>query len=258
MAKINQGPVVNGVMTIEFQNWKFFNKFITQRLLRYPGYAFRGQADSDWLLQTTIDRLRNNNPNIKVDYNRNLEAFKYAARGRRNGHVVSLNENEWWSLGQHYGLATPLLDFTRSPFVALYFAFLEENEKYNRAVYALHMHSVQMKNRDLLKDDSGLASLDIFTPLTDENSRLINQAGLFVRLPPNTNLEQWVTINFPGKDDLAVLVKMIIPNRMREDCLIYLNKSNINHLTLFPDLHGASQFVNLQASIINYDSLGYI
>jgi FRG domain-containing protein len=72
---------------------------------------------------------------------RHLDAFRRAARGRRGPFPAKLeNENEVWALGQHHGLATPLLDWTESAFVALYFAFAEEatSSTGERAVWALY------------------------------------------------------------------------------------------------------------------------
>ncbi|MGC8121547.1 FRG domain-containing protein [Marinobacter sp. VGCF2001] len=254
--KISKEDPINGVMIIRLQNWKYFYRFVTQELVNFPGYCFRGQSNSEWKLENTLDRLRKKSQ-VLIPEDRHLDAFKYAARGRRNGSLNELSENDWWSLGQHYGLATPLLDFTRSPYVALYFAFSEESDADYRAVYAIHMSTLL----DLKKqsEETEEQFVDIFTPLTEENHRLINQAGLFVRLPPETILDEWVQKKFSGdRSKEAVLIKMLIPNRMVEECLIHLNRSNINHLTLFPDLMGASEHANMQSAINKYDTLGLI
>ena len=120
------------------------------------------------------------------------------------------------------------------------------------------MSSIQNMKNEIEEADPNEQSVAIFNPMTEENYRLINQAGLFVRVPPKTSLESWVNNKFSGKTGIAVLIKMLIPNRMREECLVHLNKSNINHLTLFPDLQGASEHANLQTTITTYDSLGII
>ena len=49
-----------------------------------------------------------------------------------------------------------------------------------------------------------------------------------------------------------ILIRITIPNKDRIDCLRSLNRMNINHLTLFPDLYGASRFCNHHAATKNY------
>ena len=48
------------------------------------------------------------------------------------------------------------------------------------------------------------------------------------------------------------LIKIVFPKTGAKDCLRYLNRMNINHATLFPDLYGASQFCNMEQQIPKY------
>jgi len=104
-----------------------------------PAFVYRGQANYDWPLRSSLNRLQQRFPNRKnmtgqppcfscppLTDKQHLDAFKRALRGRRGQNPKSLNDDGYWALGQHHGLATPLPDFTRSPFVALFFAFEEE------------------------------------------------------------------------------------------------------------------------------------
>jgi hypothetical protein len=185
-----------------------------------------------------------------------LERFKYAARGRRGTAPAALSENEWWALGQHFGLATPLLDWTRSPFAALYFAYEEPSDEPddNRAVYGIYEGAVLAKATELDNGpslESGrLPIIEVIDPMSDENQRLVSQGGCFTRAPIGMPIEQWVSKAFEGSTE-TVLIRIELPNADRLNCLQALNRMNINHLSLFPDLTGASRSTNLRLEIMH-------
>jgi hypothetical protein len=282
----NELEIRDGFGQIRVLKWRYFVEYINQRMLNYDTCIWRGQRCDNWSLKSTLDRLieKAGLPKNKQQKfgNSHLERFQYASRGRRGPHPAPPieNENEWWAIGQHHGLASPLLDWTASPFVAAYFAFIgtgADQTKY-RAIYALHKPSVEKKVRQLLnlkqaereekqretsvKSRNALAvkpldspirpEVEFFRPRSDENQRLVNQSGLFTRAPDAMSLEEWVQKNFIGESTGYTLMKLLIPNGDREECLRMLNRMNINHLTLFPDLFGASKFCNLFGEIEKY------
>jgi len=185
--------------------------------------------------------------------------FHLAARGRRGPNPPAIgSEDEWWALGQHHGLATPLLDWTESPFAALFFAF-EQERKENipgryRAVYAfLEMAShVRMPMSSVDEGIEPIYPPRIIRPLSDENTRLVSQRGVLMLVRSPMRVESWVTETYKGQEKVRVLIVIQIPHKGREDCLRFLNQMNINHLSLFPDLQGASEYCNMSLAIENY------
>lgn len=247
-----------GVFEVKLSSWKYFSDYINQEMLDYVTYVFRGHGNSSWKLEPTLDRIIKSPTSIKR--NEHLKAFKYATRGRRGTNpAVFTHENDWWALGQHHGLASPLLDWSESPFVALYFAAIVAyaNKTRNYSVFALSQGSIRLKNETIISDadidliNNRKPTVKIIRPLSDENNRLVSQRGLFTRGPNNMDLESWVK-RFYDNTNTMELIKITIPISGVRICLRYLNRMNINHATLFPDLTGATEFCNKLLTISKY------
>jgi hypothetical protein len=257
------GDAPDGVAEVHLSSWKYFHDYVVQEMLNYGHYVWRGQRERNWELVSSLDRLVLGSLNTrKAVSQRHLLKFKQSIRGRRGANPTKIDsEDEWWALGQHHGLATPLLDWTESPFVALYFAFENDTKPSSghRAVWALSS-AVTKKNVEIKKKhdevpdntSSSPPMLEFVRPLQDENARLVAQSGLFTRAPIGVTVDQWIRKNYLGESTTAALIKIIIPELGREECLRTLTKMNINHLSLFPDLMGSSLHCNKALQIPKY------
>lgn len=257
VAWVNKG-CKDGVTEVELKSWNGFYELVTSSTLEdSSAWVWRGQRLAKWRLESSLDRLEQTAEGQK-DRDQHLATFKIAARGRRGLNPPRMSENEWWALGQHFGLATPLLDWTSSPFVAAFFACdIESDQKNPRAVYGLRESIVTTKSGEL--DGAHKAAnkpgrpdtIEFIRPDTDENPRIVSQAGLFTRLPAGVNVEEWIQRHFKGVDG-SVLVRIVIPDEIRLSALRDLNRMNINHATLFPDLEGAGLYANMKFRVKNF------
>ena len=267
-------PIKDGVQEYLLSSWQDMLALAEDLFAKAPAYIYRGQADWDWPIVSSLRRLQAKHPRRKnlsgsnppffdcppFSEEEHLAAFRRAICGRRGATPPSLDEDECWALGQHHGLATPLIDWTRSPFMALFFAFEEERilrkdrliSPTDRAVFAL--------STSVFGDADGERGRELrFVSLSgDDNSRLVSQQGLLVALPSETDLEEYIRKTFPNETSRAILTKFRIPNKDRDACLNMLNKMGINHMTLFPDIRGAARHVNSLWQPGHEDSIAYI
>lgn len=253
-------PLEGGVKIYNLSSWKYFSDFINQEMLDYVEYVYRGHACSSWKLEPTLDRtIKEPDSPIRQQH---LDRFKYETRGRRGSNPAELlTENDWWALGQHHGLSTPLLDWSESPFVALFFGAngALETKTATFSVFALAQDAITPRNEIIENNESiklingRKPTVKLVRPLSNENNRLVSQRGLFTRGPNNIDLESWIKNNQTKMSHYQMeLIKINIPNKDIKDCLRYLNRMNINHSTLFPDLNGASEYCNSHLKVTKY------
>lgn len=234
------------------QRYSDYESFFTQLIesTNTEGrWIWRGQANAEWKLEPSLVRLlsgQDGAPFHLAEYSQ-FRDFQEAARGRLNGNPPEeKNQDEWLALGQHYGLATPLLDWTYAPFIAVYFAFIESSDAKERAIFALNI--AELRELKYIEEDDRIR---LITSNSHLNPRVINQRGLFTFCPYPYSIEEWLQQK-AFRHKKTILVKHILPNTSRDSVLRTLNRMNINPLTLFPDLTGSAQYVNLKRTIPDY------
>lgn len=259
--KWDSSPINDGFVSLELSSWGEFSRFVNEAMLPYKEYVWRGQRRADWKLEPTLDRVlrklkKEGDSKFAEDH---LSRFKYASRGRRSDLKIALdgNDNDWWAVGQHHGLATPLLDWTRSPYTAAYFAFEEEDYDDNetRAIWAFDQEGVEEVVAKMVNSSSEKLTdfnLEFIEPMTLDTPRMINQAALFSRTSYSMDIEAWSKKIFENDGQYWRLIKVTCPSKERNECLRAMNRMNICHLSLFPDLDGASRYCNMHLGIEKY------
>lgn len=237
----------------------FFNRVKTQLI-------YRGHRRYDWPLTPSLGRLDPRNIITRDVADLQLQLFRRAVRGRISDRtLVEPDEvNELWSVGQHHGLMTPLLDWTYSPYVALFFAFEEEDRRQGeldnpfRALYVLNKTHVEAEGK--------CPDVSVLEPRKDDHGRLVNQAGLFTYSTYGNTLENFlidslrdevladVSLDDEAKELAKYICKIYIPNEERADCLRHLRMMNVHNASLFPDLLGAAQYCNI---MVAEDAIAY-
>ena len=230
----------DGYCVVRIKSVKEYASFMMANFAQ-PDYVFRGQEDAVWEPESSFQRLSQGMKITQEDLKKHLINFRFAARGCTETNLRGLTENEWWALGQHFGLCTPLLDWTRSNWVALYFAFRNIKAKcHDRAVYVINLTEICKESN--IGTQTRVEIID--STEAHYNPRLTNQAALLLKLPIQQTFPKWVKSNFKGCKKV-ILCKIIIPNKHVEYCHRDLNRMNINEVSLFANLESACHYANI-------------
>jgi formylglycine-generating enzyme required for sulfatase activity len=272
LTRESMGKDSDNVPAMRLESWQDYQTLLETSFFKdnSNNLIFRGQRRYDWKLTTTLGRGKE--AGIEEDFVKNLvkrqiEEFRTAIRGRIQDYSLlePENESELWAVGQHQFLATPLLDWTHSPYVALFFAFWKDDlgeekdcqdERYNhhRVVYVLNKEKVNLWG----KKENGWVDghIGLVIPKKDWYGRLVAQAGLFTFAPYRGTIEDALL----GKRGSATdFFKIFIPSHVfsdahediHKDVLRRLKWMNIHPANLFPDLYGACEYCNLNRELEN-------
>lgn len=231
---------------IDIDTWEAFRAFLEEPPDPGTTFYWRGQGNPDWPLASSLERkilgLRGGalDPATYASLvQRHLESFKAAACGMRGASPKDLSEEQWWALGRHYGLETPLLDWTEKPYIALFFALRggDGNEPDPEAPgerFAMYRlcHSEKLAGKDLAV---------VRTPI-DELGRMQQQRGLFTWIKAKKRYDLLSVLEESGRGDLLTQARVsssLIPRALHD-----LELHGIDHRLLFPDMYGAARYAN--------------
>jgi len=159
---------------IEVNTWNdaiLLNNLLTSKS---PIWAFRGQSDSSWSLQTTFERegqkhkldtyfYKTCEANIITDFKR--QALQHIQNAPDKENII-----DWLAYIQHYGGPTRLLDFTYSFFVASFFSL--NSATCNSSIWSINVNNLISQNdqfKSLLFEQGYRDTLNKFVDTANEN-----------------------------------------------------------------------------------------
>ena len=170
------------------------------------------------------------------DYEATLfDSFKRQARALIT--VSPANNWEWLAYAQHYGLRTRLLDWSKNPLAALYFAISNESNKSDVWVYSYDFGPLEEGEKSMI--DHG--ALPTKNPL--------EYSGEVIRfIPPiiDRRMAAQQSVFTIQKDPFEVimgekLTEFLINGDYKEPIRKQLHRVGINQASLFPDVEGLSR-----------------
>jgi hypothetical protein len=235
----------------------------------HEGWAFRGQRRASWQLWSSLSRhLTAYVPDQRQWPEREARAIRIF---RRKAHSYMTDPNflddelRCLALMQHHGAPTRLFDFTKSPFVAMFFAL--ESATGDAALYALNTPYLW----DAAPRSQRRLTPDVIDPskpghyekyfLTNRypivwtgepekmDRRLVAQSGTFV-IPGvlDRTIDEILGESYAGRE--PVLKKFILTPQVRKEAMENLYRMNITYATLFPGLDGLARSSAFELEII--------
>ncbi len=219
------------IETIESFEW--FHQKITNSYNRKKD-IYRGVSNITHELLPKIGWIQISTRQTRHTVERQLIA-RFRERALPYLQFIPRTDWDWIALAQHYGLPTRLLDWTRNPLAALFFA-VEKETTSDSAIYVLKGYNILPIRK--YKHPNECKELGKFVP-DRITSRITAQTGVFT-IHPNPE------IPFDSND----VDKLIVPNDLRKSLKKILDTYGINRASLFPDLDGLAAHITYQTTSV--------
>jgi hypothetical protein len=246
-------------------DWEHLTALFDERASKPGGatFAFRGQPDSSWFLRPSFTREC-------IDWNvaacdaieieaRATEDFQHQSNLHLNpnlfhGLVSRKSPLGWWTIMQHHGAPTRLLDWTLSPFVATYFA-VEDLSNKEGAVWCFYINGLlqnmeQQYSKRLtpetlgrledFNDPAGPKSLMLFKHHLPSD-RMIAQQGIFT-VSQQVSADHGDIVH-DAVPEINLHTKILIPAKVKVEFLWRLRQMNITASALFPGVDGLGRSI---------------
>lgn len=247
----------------ELKSWTEFEEQVAPLAEKMPDHQtlFRGQSKSEWSLDTTLERFgaidypeQEYFRNI-VSVRRKLETvtgkkWELSEEYKEPNHYLSSPQGyEFMVFLRHHGFPSPLLDWTRSPYVASFFAFRHANPKTNDFVTIFEYVEDVGEGKVSSRDE---ATISVCGPWISTDKKHFLQQSEYtvcrkeVRRPNGGYGADYVKHEkaFERDDkDQDILTKYLIPTKERERVLRKLQFMNITSFSLFESTESLLELV---------------
>jgi len=245
-------------------------------------YVYRGHANAAWLLQSSLERVLGSkwsSIESRKFEKYSLEQFQAKFHLYDSENITPDSKLGWLSVMQHYGVPTRMVDFTESPYVALYFALeaYQPASKLDLAVFALDYSAFMEASISHIrtKDNSFAYTRETLHPMQDKvfeevvdrfsyditwitepgrhNERLDRQGGCFV-VSGNGDKRISEIIELPIYSSCE-FIKFTIDASLYTFVFALLRKMNVTSKSLYGDLDGLARAIRMAMQVYASDGL---
>lgn len=225
-------------------NIKDFFEWVLANDKNNTGVIYRGQK-SQKKLRTYFHRQRNNLIDFATkDIN---DLFAHINPASKQYKYRKDSSEDYWALlalAQHHGYPTPLLDWTKSPYVALFFAFKdikkEEHDGFVR-LFRFDSQKWRIKNRPLfnLFDPHPSLTIEELPAIVNERAMVQQSVHMIANID---DIETLVSI-FENHFKEKYFTKVDLPISLRNEVMKELERMGVTASTLFPGIEGVCLYL---------------
>lgn len=239
-------------------------------------FFFRGQSNADWDLTSSLERVIGEKWNSEKDFkfeDFSLYEFQSKFHLYDGENIMPSSKLAWLSIMQHYGVPTRLVDFTTSPYVALYFALETCSFRLDTdlSIFAIDYGALMQSSVDYVSSrdrtfkytpqELVLSQDEVYRDKIDPysyeiawvaepkelNARLDRQSGSFL-LSVNRDIKISDILDRNIYSNVT-MVKFRISKKLHQSIFAMLRKMNITSKSLYGNLDGLARSINMAMKV---------